>query len=169
MLKSNSEGKITIEDVAFGHYYLVEIKAPEGHAIGKEALNDENNTLKFKVGEGDNDILNLTYENVKVPNNNSKKDITNLNKNNQPIYEFKDTIEYKVTLDVPAHIKDKTVGNIKYIGATKFTFEDTWNKDHLNNLRNVKLTLDGNEIPSEKYQVVSEDGKFSIDLIQMMK
>ena len=166
VLKSNAEGKITIEDVAFGHYYLVETKAPEGHAIGKEALNDENNTLKFVVGEGDADVLNLTYENVKVPNNNSKKDITNLNKNNQPIYEFKDTIEYKVTLDVPAHIKDKTVGNIKYIGATKFAFEDTWNKDHLTNLRNVKLALDGNEIPSDKYQVVSEDGKFSIDLIQ---
>ena len=138
VLKTNAEGKITIEDIQVGDYYLVETKAPKITKDGKSkevaipetAQNSAKNNLNFsKNAKGEitksqifaDGFINYTEPGTVKTFGDDTTDKKNVNKD--------EVIDFKVKVDVPKNIDQ----------YTKFEFVDKATEGLKMNVESVNI------------------------------
>ena len=123
ILTTGSDGKITVKDLAPGDYRFVEVKVPENTGY----IADLKTAYEFTVAEKDSPDDGATYkagsiliDGVKVDTAQHPIEVINYKpavekevqiksgdwKNASADYSVRDTIPYRVTVDVPANIAD---------------------------------------------------------------
>ncbi|BAG09174.1 SpaA isopeptide-forming pilin-related protein [Finegoldia magna] len=152
-LKTNSEGKITVNDLEVGEYYFVETASANNKLISKYCLNDDNNGLGFGVTkEGDvrilrkdiNDtrsiaLIQLTdggqkYNNIPLVNYEKpelKKQIVGAVAGKTLSYDAGEVIPFELTTYIPNDIKD----------YDHFKLSDTPNKSLKVDTKSIKVKL----------------------------
>lgn len=133
-LKTDINGQITATNLTVGSYYFVEKasdnvstngSAGDGYLLGKDAQNDTNNKLTFKIdNNGDVTPTDTTYINYQKPA--STKTVTN---GTDSTFDQGSTVDYQATITVPNNISDYTEFNwvdtpgtgLKYSSSTNFT------------------------------------------------
>ena len=160
-LTTDDNGKITATNLTVGSYYFVEEAsddvstdglAGDGYLLGKDALNDANNKLTFKIdSDGNVTPTDQTYINYQKPA--STKTVTNGSSTDNS-FDQGATVKYQATITVPNNISDYTEFNwfdtpgtgLKYSSDTAFTLtygdsvDDT--QTALTNSTDYNLTYD---------------------------
>ena len=121
-LVTDGEGKIKVDNLAFGNYYFKEIKTLEGYMLG-----DQN--VEFSINaNAHNDVVHLTVDNYKEPEVDKEVDRDAVNRG--------ETVEYTITVELPADIQsykyfdvtDMLHENLEFLAVTEqpagFTFEE---------------------------------------------
>lgn len=135
-LTTDDNGKITATNLTVGSYYFVEEasanvsangSAGDGYLLGKDALNDVNNKLRFTIDSGGTVTpTDKTYINYQKPA--STKTVTNGSSTDNS-FDQGATVNYQATITVPNNISDYTEFNwvdtpgtgLKYSSDTAFT------------------------------------------------
>lgn len=106
VLTTNKDGVITVDNLTKGNYYFVETSAPKNYVIGSNALNDNNNKLKFSIGSNGVDKNSLHIEFINYLKPESNKEVTNgtAPRTNESSFTIGDTVDYENTIRVPKDI-----------------------------------------------------------------
>lgn len=190
-VKTDKEGKIHIEGMPVGDYYLVE-KNPKANTTAYYAQNDENNILKFSVGKLSKDDSTAEFINYTEPNAEKivndgrydasvERDENGVYKNNERHdFTIGDLVPFTHTLDVKGDIMggevikvgDKTVIKKPY---SKFRAYDNpadekliipKGEGSLSERLNLKVSIDDTELKEGvDYKVSEHEDGFMVDFI----
>lgn len=177
---SDDKGKIMIEDLTVGKYYLVEIpsnvvvgsdKSPtkDQYLLGADARNDEHNKLKFEISsEGTSSKLELSYVNYKAPE--IEKNVTNGDS-----FTVGDLVHYQGKVLVPNDIKGaegiSINGNKENTSHyPTFNWNDTAGKGltYVANKADLKVTNKDGSITLKEgtdYKLINNEKGFTVDFI----